>query len=57
MDLTVHEKHDLFNMSHKSGLSLTLSSYQSTIDYDAAIELLAVAIRELQRTKELLLEE
>lgn len=57
MDLTVYEKHDLFNMSHKSGLSLILSSYQNTIDYDAAIELLAAAIRELQKTKELLLEE
>lgn len=57
MDFTVYEKRDLFNMSHKSGLSLTLSSYQSTIDYDSAIELLVAAIRELQKTKELLLEE
>lgn len=57
MDFTVYEKRDLFNMSHKSGLRLTLSSYKSTIDYDAAIELLGAAIRELQKTKELLLEE
>lgn len=53
----INEKHTLFIMGHISGLSLTLSSYQSTIDYDAAIELLADAIRELQKTKELLLEE
>lgn len=53
----MNEKHTLFIMGHISGLLLTLSSYQSTIDYDAAIELLVAAIRELQKTKELLLEE
>lgn len=57
MDVTIYEKRDLFNMSHKSGIQLTLSSYQNTIDYDAAIELLVDAIKELHKTKELLLEE
>lgn len=53
----MNEKRILFIMEHISGIRLTLSSYQSTIDYDAAIELLVAAIRELQKTKELLLEE
>lgn len=53
----MNEKHTLFIMGHISGLSLTLASYQNTIDYDAAIELLVAAIQELQKTKELLLEE
>lgn len=53
----MNEKRPLFIMENISGIRLTLSSYQSTIDYDAAIELLAAAIRELQKTKELLLEE
>lgn len=53
----MNEKHTLFIMEHISGLRLALSSYQNTIDYDTAIELLADAIKELYKTKELLLEE